>query len=362
MRILLTTDSVGGVWDHTVALAGGLHRAGCEVLVAGIGEPRHADRGRLPEGVQVVWRAYRLEWMTDAEADVAAAGAWLRELAVLWGAELVHLNQLTYSAEPFPVPVVVAVHSDVASWWRIVNGEEPPATLDPYVAAVRAGLRGADALVTPTAWQAEQVLAGYGVRVDRVVPNGVDLPAGEPFPGEDGLVLSVGRLWDRGKGADVLDAALAAMDDPPATHFLGDVEGPDGTGFLPGHGIAHGRLDRAGVDGWMRRASIYVAPSRYEPFGLAPLEAALHGCALVLSDIPTFRQLWGGCADFFPSGDAEGLARVLRRTLDDPAHRARRAAAARDRALRRYSTERMAAGYLKLYRGVLAGGLAPMAA
>ena len=36
----------------------------------------------------------------------------------------------------------------------------------------------------------------------------------------------------------------------------------------------------------------------YEPFGLAVLEAAQAGCALVLSDIPTFRELWDGAALF----------------------------------------------------------------
>ena len=43
---------------------------------------------------------------------------------------------------------------------------------------------------------------------------------------------------------------------------------------------------------------IFVSVSRYEPFGLAVLEAAHAGCALVLSDIPTFRELWQGAASF----------------------------------------------------------------
>src|SRR5690625_7216151 len=36
---------------------------------------------------------------------------------------------------------------------------------------------------------------------------------------------------------------------------------------------------------WLRQASVFVMPSRYEPFGLSVLEAALSGCALILSDI-----------------------------------------------------------------------------
>jgi glycogen(starch) synthase len=92
-----------------------------------------------------------------------------------------------------------------------------------------------------------------------------------------------------------------------------------------------------------------VAPSRYEPFGLAPLEAALHGCALVLSDIGTFRELWDGCAEFFPSGDARALAQAIRRLSGDAQRRERLARAARTRALRRYTAGRMAAEYIELY-------------
>lgn len=357
MKVLLTTDTVGGVWDHTATLARELHRAGCEVLVAAIGEPRDARLAQLPRGVQVVWRRYRLEWMPGAADDVRAAAAWLRELAGLWGAEVVHLNQLAYSAVPFPAPVLVAVHSDVVSWWRSVHGGEAPEWLGEYAGWVRAGLRGADLVVTPTAWQGEQVLRNYGVAVDRIVPNGVDVPEGEPDTPADPLVLCVGRLWDRGKGADVLDEAVGLLGaDSPPVHLVGEVEGPSGERFAPRHARAHGRLERDEVDGWMRRASIYVAPSRYEPFGLAPLEAALHGCALVLSDTGTFRQLWNGCAEFFPPGDAEGLAAALRRVSTDPARRERRAAAARQRAITRFTAEGMAAGYLKVYRSMLRAG------
>ena len=48
----------------------------------------------------------------------------------------------------------------------------------------------------------------------------------------------------------------------------------------------------------MARTAVFVSPALYEPFGLAVLEAAQAGCALVLSDIPTFRELWDGVALF----------------------------------------------------------------
>lgn len=351
MKILLTTDTVGGVWDHTVTLARELDAAGHEVLVAVIGEPRDERLAALPTGVQVVWRAYRLEWMQDCADDVQAAGEWLAGLADVWGPDVVHLNQVAYGVRAFPAPVLVAVHSDVLSWWTHVNGCEAPAEAwGEYGRWLRAGLRNADAVVTPTAYQAALVQRYYGAEGTRVIHNGIAFGGAEPAERREPMVLTVGRLWDRGKGVDVLDEAAALLgDDAPPIHVMGETTAPHGETCSVRNVTAHGRVERAQVDAWMRRATVYAAPSRYEPFGLAPLEAALHGCALVLSDIGTFRELWDGCAEFVPPGDAVALAQAIRRLQGDPARRERLAKAARTRALRRYTAGRMAGEYIQLY-------------
>jgi glycosyltransferase involved in cell wall biosynthesis len=352
MRILLTTDTLGGVWDHTVTLACELNTMGHEVLVAAVGEVRDERLAHLPAGVQVTSRNYKLEWMAGAAEDVRAAAEWLRGLAEVWSADVVHLNQMAYAAFGFPVPVVAAVHSDVLSWWaHVLGGDAPMDEWGEYAGWVREGLKAADALVTPTQYQATLLVRHYDVRGARVIYNGVDFPHEEPEPRAGFAALSVGRLWDRGKGVDLLDEAAGLLGpDFPPIHVLGETVAPHGERYEPRHLRSHGRVERAEVDAWMRRASVYVAPSRYEPFGLAPLEAALHGCALVLSDIGTFRELWHGCAEFVPSDDAAALADVLRRLHDDPARVARLAAGTRKRALRRYTSGRMAEEYAALYR------------
>lgn len=354
MKVLLTTDTVGGVWDYTVTLARELDAAGHEVLIAAIGEPRDERLARIPAGVQVTSRAYRLEWMAGAADDVAAAARWLRELAQLWSADVVHLNQLAYAAFGFPAPVVTAVHSDVLSWWTHIHGCEAPAEWGGYARMVGAGIRAFDAVVTPTQYQAALLFRHYGVHATRVIHNGVEVVDDEPPPKGAPLVLCVGRAWDEGKGVDVLDQAVGILGpDFPPVHLLGETVAPHGSAFHAAHLQMHGRVERAEVDEWMRRATIYVAPSRYEPFGLAPLEAALAGCALVLSDIGTFGELWNGCADFFPSGDARALADVLARLVADPARTRHLAEGARKRARRRYAARRMADEYLALYRDVI---------
>jgi glycosyltransferase involved in cell wall biosynthesis len=94
--------------------------------------------------------------------------------------------------------------------------------------------------------------------------------------------------------------------------------------------------------------------ARYEPFGLAVLEAAQAGCPLVLADIPTFVELWGGAAEFVPPGDDGTLADVLARLAEDDAWRARLSEAARERA-RQYTPDAMAESALRVYRTLLAG-------
>jgi glycosyltransferase involved in cell wall biosynthesis len=96
-------------------------------------------------------------------------------------------------------------------------------------------------------------------------------------------------------------------------------------------------------------AAIYAHPARYEPFGLAPLEAALAGCALVLGDLPSLRETWGDAAVYVPPDDPAALREALFELIDNPARR--EALAARSRAVAlRHSGAAMASGYAAAYR------------
>jgi glycosyltransferase involved in cell wall biosynthesis len=115
---------------------------------------------------------------------------------------------------------------------------------------------------------------------------------------------------------------------------------------------ALGELSRPELLGYAHRAAICVAPTLYEPFGLSVLEAAASGCALVLSDIPAFRELWDGAALFIDPRDAGAIRAALSRLIADDALRGeiQRHAFARSG---RYSLQRMVEGYQALYSGVL---------
>src|SRR5207248_1112890 len=96
---------------------------------------------------------------------------------------------------------------------------------------------------------------------------------------------------------------------------------------------------------------VFASAALYEPFGLAVLEAASAGCALVLSDIPTFRELWEGAATFVDPMDAEGFACAIEDLIGDTAFRVERGSKARATA-RRYTPERMANHMAAIYRAL----------
>ncbi len=346
MRILISTDTVGGVWNYTATLATGLEAEGHDVMVAVIGRVSDGRAAMLPAAVEMSARQFRLEWMNAVDAEIEAAGTWLVELAETWQPDVLHLNQFAYASARFGAPTLVVAHSDVLSWFSEVRGSAAPQEWARYASWVQRGLHAADCVVSPTEYKSGLLERHYGRSADRVIHNGVEPPPVSETPKEP-LAVSAGRAWDEGKGMAVLDEALSGGD-APVVPLLGETRAPEGGSFVPENLVAHGRVERQEMDSWLDRASVYIAPSLYEPFGLAPLEAAFHGCALLLSDIGSFRELWDGAAEFFPTGDSRALRRGLDNLLSERNQCESRGREARKRA-ERYTAERMVEGYLDLY-------------
>jgi glycosyltransferase involved in cell wall biosynthesis len=136
---------------------------------------------------------------------------------------------------------------------------------------------------------------------------------------------------------------------PWRVQVAGSTVHPDGGTRRAARGVESvGELPRPELARRLAAASIYCLPARYEPFGLSVLEAALSGCALVLGDIASLREVWGAAAVYVPPGDHAALRTALTRLIADPARRNALAEAARTRALH-FTARRMADAYLAAY-------------
>jgi glycogen synthase len=352
MKVLMTTDTVGGVWVYALELARALQPHGVEVALATMGSritsAQHEEARQL-SNVQLFPSEYKLEWMEDPWAEVAEAGEWLLWLEQCVQPDVVHLNGYVHGALPWRVPALVVGHSCVLSWHEAVRGEPAPSWWDRYREEVARGLRAATMVAAPTAWMLATMDRHYGpLPESRVVPNGRDVNRFQPREKEP-FVLSAGRLWDQAKNLNNLDAIAGRL--PWPVCVAGEAKNPEG-GWIETDGVwMLGNLPLPVLADWMSRAAIYALPARYEPFGLSILEAALSGCALVIGDTPSLREIWADAALFVSPDSPDQLEAALIELMEDPKQRAVLAARARARALG-YTSQRMAAGYSSLYQAL----------
>ena len=352
LRVLMTADTIGGVWPFAIELSTELVRGGNQVLLAAMGREPDAGQRRQAaaiRGLTLCARPYKLVWMGDPWSDLKASGRWLLELAREFVPDVVHLNDLAHGELSWPAPVLVTAHSCVCSWWQAVHGVPAPPAWDRYRARVSACLHAADVVVAPSQTMLASVLRHYGpVAPSRVIHNGrtraqLAMQAGaakEPF------VLGAGRLWDQAKNLGALATIASRLAWP--VYLAGETRSPDGDVTEVAATHALGRLPDGELRRWMARAAIYALPARYEPFGLSPLEAAQCGCALVLGDIASLREVWDDAALYVAPDDHAALADALRRLIEDASLRATMAHRAQARALR-YSPQAMARRYRAAY-------------
>jgi len=198
------------------------------------------------------------------------------------------------------------------------------------------------------------------------IPNGITEPVLRPPRLMTGIgvrapyILFVGRLVPE-KGCHLLTEAYAALPEDLRARFPLVIAGDagfteryverlratagDGVTFT---GFVHGEL----LDELYTNAALVVLPSTLEGLSIALLEGMSYGKCCLVSDIPPNQEAGGDCVPFFPSGDAQSLARAMADLLGDPDARERFGAAAKARVLATYSWNRAAEATLDVYRAL----------
>ncbi len=362
-RVLMTTDAVSGIWNYSLELARALRPRGIEICLACLGPsptPRQRTEAAAVGNIEFHEHPFALEWMPEPWADLARAGEWLLGLEEAFEPNVIHLNHYCHASLPWSAPVLLAAHGDRVSWWSAVHGGDAPAEWSRYRMEVAAGIRSADLVVASTRANLDALcVLGALPSADERNKASHALPCVIPHARSNALfparakrdfILAAGRAWDAAKNMATLEAAAAGL--PWPVFMAGSTEDPLGNAVEFKHIDCLGPLVSADLANWMGLASIFVLPSRYEPSGLAAIEAALAGCALVLSDIPSLRETWCDTALFFSPDDPKSLAAALRRLIKDTSFRNQLGAQARRRALER-TPEMMAGSYLECYRELI---------
>ncbi|KAA3452319.1 glycosyl transferase [Mesorhizobium sp. SARCC-RB16n] len=346
-RILMTVDAMGGVWRYALDLGRELVKGGDSIVFAGLGpRPSRQQADEARSFATLIWLNTPLDWMTHDAGDLDALPgelhAPLRDHAI----DLVHLNAPTQAVGlDAPCPVIVVSHSCVTTWFRAVRGQALDSAWTWQKERNKRGFDSADAVIAPSRSHAELLETCYGpIACLHVVGNGA-----RPVPGVEHrqlLVFAAGRWWDEGKNVVALDQAASLTQWP--VFAAGSLHGPNSERTTVNNAVPLGALPHDEVRSLMARAGIFVSPSLYEPFGLAALEAAMSATPLVLSDIPTYRELWDKAAMFFDARDPHDLAACINRLSSDTEHRHELGRAALRRS-RRYTLGRQAAAMRDVY-------------
>ncbi len=347
--MLLTTDTVGGVWRYTVDLVAGLSRRGIGAVVATLGPPPDAAQRAELRDVQLVVTGWPLDWTACGPEHLAQAACGIAELAGEHRASVLHLHEPSLrGAMPSPGCTTIAVlHSCLTSWWEAMRGGPLPEPLRWRRTLTEAGLMRADAVIVPSRAMAATVARLYPPRPVHVVHNGRQA-APLQLHRREATVFASGRLWDAAKNMAMLDRTAALLDAPVIV--AGSAISPTGDAVHFERLQLLGQLSPGRLAAELGRAAVFCSLARYEPFGLGVLEAAQAGCALVLADTPIFRELWDGAALFTDTLDPAIVAASLRQALANPAALGR---AARLRA-GRYTADAMVDATLDVHRQALA--------
>ena len=196
-----------------------------------------------------------------------------------------------------------------------------------YYSRLRYLARRADAVWTPSAMSAEIVLERFGVRAGRVpycydsialraVARGRHPPPVVPADAAHGLAARIAQEpGDRAAGGGRARPPGSGAPDRPRPR-AGALESLASAAWrrLPGRDRRGRRRGRRAY----REAAVAVCPSRFEGFGLTPIEAVAAGVPVVASDIPPHREFVGRAASLVSPDDDAAWAAAIARALDGP--------------------------------------------
>ncbi len=307
--------------------------------------------------------AYLARVWEDEPPRAVHAHFWMSGLAARTG------------AGPHDIPVVQTFHA-LGTVKRRHQGHEDTSPAERVGIERQLGRGCARVLATCTDEVLELADMGVPPRRVSVVPCGVDVrhfrpgarAADIPARRERHRLLACGRLVRR-KGYDQAIRALTRIPDtelvvaggPPPELLGAEPEARRLLALADRHGVADrvrllGAVDPARMPALIGSADAVLCTPTYEPFGIVPLEAMACGVPVVATDVGGHRDTVsdGVTGRLVPAADPGAIAEAVRDVLADERLRRTMGAIGRDRALARYTWQRVADGVEEVYQRVTA--------
>jgi glycosyltransferase involved in cell wall biosynthesis len=355
-RVVLSLIRAGRQQGHRVsvvcverpgALAAEAEAAGARVV--SLDKPP----GRLPAFVGRAQIA-----LADLEPDIVHS----HQIGAAW-----YLGQAARSLDR--VPVIHTEHGNefvrAAGWWKALKARlffyQTAKFVDRFCCVSNEIASAVTRWRTVPRAKVEVVPNGIptGAGADSTPPSAVraslGIPEGAPVVGtvgrlsevkrQDLLIRAVARLR-----ATVLNVHLLFVGDGPERGRLEALVGSLGLAAQTRFAGYQSRPEQ-----YLRAMTVFCLTSRSEGFPVSLLEAWLAGVPAVCSAVGGIPAVLTNEVDglLFPSGDASALVSALERVVNDPALRARLAAAGERVVCERYSLERMASEYEARYRALV---------
>lgn len=357
-KIVMTTDTVGGVWNYSLELCRALLPHHVEVHLVSLGKDPSASQIREVkrlENTTLYPYPYKLEWMEDSSEDVKKTAWEVEQFCRMIRPDIVHLNNYVDVGKIPGTAKLTVFHSCVQTWWMAVKGHRVPERWDPYLQLVQNSLNTSDFAVFPTEAIRRAACRAHRIRTrSTVIHNGRYTPGAGRTP-KSKFILCTGRIWDEGKNLEILGAVAGRL--PWPVYVAGQNTPPDGSESVSFENIRFlGKLNARELDYWLEGASIYVNPALYEPFGLAVLEAARAGCALVLSDLKTLKEVWQEDACYFHPRKEDELTEILLGLIHEDGLRKKYQKKAQQRS-RRFNITDLGEAYFRLYQKLTEPGV-----
>jgi glycosyltransferase involved in cell wall biosynthesis len=353
VQILNALDS--RAWDRALYL---FERRG--PYLADVDQSVRVSSGDAGASRATRWSAFR-RYVRDTRPDLVVC--FLTFVSALSAARAARTGARVVFNQQTPVSAFLA---DADYAWR------RPWRRRVFSLVTRIGYGLADAIVATSAGVADDLVATFGVRRDRirVVHNPVDLDAVRAAAAEP-LDCAAAERWSRpslvaaGRLAEaknyplLIDAMALLRRAVPARLFIlgaGDLE-PQLRDRIAQLGLA----DAIALCGFQRnpwkyiaRADVFVLTSRYEGFGNVLVEAMACGVPVVATTSPGTREIVSSGDDglLVDEHDARSVAAALQRVLTDDGLR-RRLAEGASRTAQRFALPTIAAAYDRAFAAVL---------